>query len=127
MTSVLNIEQLRAHGAALEDLDQWDDAIAQLDIAIVDAARARDRLADTAEAMAVAEAQISLTIEGKNEVERKARLVLALDASEGYRALVEQRSGDRLALADAERRIEVTRQRCRLLREAVRLGVCTDE
>jgi hypothetical protein len=103
------------------DLDRWDGMICELNIALRDAAGAR--LALDAEALALErlEAGAALTVEGRNEGERKARLVLMLADDTRYQAHLAAHQDARRALLDAERRAEVCRQRCRLLRVSLTL------
>lgn len=127
MTNVVNIEQLRTQSAPLAALDAWGDQIVALNLALTDAARARDRLTETAEALSLIEAEVTLSIDGKNEPERKARLTLALAAHMGYQDARTAQRQVRLKLSDAERRAEMSRQQCRLLREATRLGAAIED
>lgn len=127
MTNVVNIEQLRAQSASLSALDAWGDQVVTLNLALTDAASARDRMAESADALSLIEAEVTLSIEGKNEPERKARLTLALAAHAGYQETRGAQRETRLRLADAERRAEMARQQCRLLREATRLGAAVED
>ena len=104
---------------ALGDLDAYDSAIAELDAALTDAARERLIIHEAGTELALMEAQVSLTVEGRNEAERKARLTVALHENSEYeQARVRDRDA-RFRLADAERRVMVARERCRLLRCAL--------
>jgi hypothetical protein len=67
------------------------------------------------------EAGLMLTIEGSNAETRKARLTLALADDARYEAARGQVAAARQALADADRRVLVTRERCRLLRATLAL------
>ena len=108
--------------ATLGDLDTYDSAITELDAALSDAARERLIIHETGAELALLEAHASLTVEGRNEAERKARLTLALHDSSAYeQARVRDRDA-RFRLADAERRATVARERCRLLRSALALA-----
>jgi uncharacterized membrane protein YdfJ with MMPL/SSD domain len=105
----------------LADLDAWEDAIAELDAAMRDAADARlsiDRLHRKLEAL---EAGHILTIEGGNAEQRKARLTLALNDDAGHLRTVQAIDACRARLLEAERRVHVGTERCRLLRAALAL------
>jgi len=116
-------EGVRLYAAALDELDTWDDELTALNLALVDAAFARDRLAEATRQMDLEEARIILGAVGGNAETRKAAVTLALaEACPVYADLLGQQREQRLKLADAERRAELSRQRCRLLREAVRLA-----
>jgi hypothetical protein len=127
MANVVNIEQLRAQSASLSALDTWGEQVIALNLALTDAARARDRMAEVAEALSLIEAEVSLAIDGGNAEQRKARLTLALAEHSSYQEARTAQREARLRLADAERRIELARHQCRLLREAVRLGAPIDD
>ena len=115
-------EQARAYHAAMADLDAWDDELTSFNVALVDAAVARDRLTETVRLLEVEEARVVLGAVGGNAETRKAAVTLALNEEcPAYQTLLMQSREGRLKLADAERRAELARQRCRLLREAVRL------
>ena len=103
------------------DLDTWDDAIAMLNDALVDAAAARLRLDQLHRQMESIEASIALTIEGKNESERRARLVIALTDDHHHIETVTGIDVQRARLLDAERRMQVAKERCRLLRASLAL------
>ena len=108
---------------ALDELDAWDSEIAALDQAMRDAQEARELVAWVTRAMDTIEAQMALAVEGRNEGERKHRLTLALDAHEPYQGAVLDLQEARQRLADAERRIAVSKERCRLLQTAITLLV----
>ena len=118
------IAQTRARELALGELDGWEDAIDALNLALTDAAVCRDRLAGLSDLMECEEAKATLEATGGNAEQRKAAVTLALHADgAAYADLTAQSRAIRLKLADAERRAEIARQRCRLLREAVALQV----
>jgi hypothetical protein len=126
--TAIDAEQLRAQAAALADLDAWDDQIAALNVALIDAAVARDRLAELGRRMDVEEARIVLETVGSNADTRKAAVTLALhEACPAYQQLLAQNREARQRLADAERRAEIARQQCRLLRAATLLGTVVDD
>jgi hypothetical protein len=125
---LLKNERLHAQGAALADLDAWDDQIAALNVALTDAAVARDRLADIGRQMDLEEARAVAGTIGGNAESRKASVTLFLNEHDpDYQALLSQQREARLKLADAERRAEIARQQCRLLRAAVRLGAVLEQ
>ena len=109
------------------ELDIYDDTIAALDAAYRDADAARRELDAARRDMDVAEARIIVAdIEGKNEGERKARLLLALLDDAAYRD-ADQRAQDAVeALRPAERHVRVLTERCRLLRAALALATGRD-
>lgn len=103
-----------------EELDLLDSVIADLSLALADAALARQQVDAAALLLERIEAAHVLTVEGKNETERRARLTLALADDGRYEQTRQQHAAARYGLADAERRAELCRQRARLLR----LSVC---
>ena len=108
---------------ALGELDCWDSSILDLNLAIADAAVARDRLAEATRQMDIEEARETLGATGPNAEARRAAVLLTLhERVPAYQSLVKQAREQRLKLADAERRVTISKERCRLLREAVRLA-----
>ena len=103
-------------------LDELDSLITELDSAIGDQNTARLVLADAELELSVIEASLTLTTEGKNEAERKARLVLALRDDGGYQTLASAAREARAAVHDTERRLTVIKERCRLVRAALALA-----
>jgi hypothetical protein len=65
------------------------------------------------------EASKALAVEGKNAQERKRRLTLELADDARYCGVPADLRSARERLADADRRVLVGRERCRLLRAAV--------
>ena len=104
------------------DLDAWDSAIADLDAAYTTAAQARLALERHQRHLEAIEASVALGIEGKNAEERRARLVLALNDDPRHLAAVRAIDEHRAQLLDAERRVQVTKERCRLMRAALALS-----
>ena len=104
-----------------ELLDKLDAFIDELDAAHADASAARLVVSDAEAEMAIIEASLTLDIEGKNETERKARLVLALRDDGGYQELARTARHARATLLDAERRVAVVKQRIGLMRAALAL------
>ena len=105
------------------DLDVYDDTIDALDAAYRDADAARRELDAARRSMDVAEARIVVAgIEGKNEAERRARLLLALLDDAAYRhadwRAQEAAEGQR----NAERQVRIVTERCRLLRASLALA-----
>ena len=104
------------------DLQDWEGCIADLNLALVEVAVARDKLAELSRQMDLEESRAILEVTGANAEQRKATITLALNAEgAAYAMLAEQSRAIRLKQADAERRAEIARQQCRLLREAVAL------
>ena len=104
------------------DLDAWDDCISAMDAALSDAAGARREIDELSTMLERIEASRVLSVEGKNAEERKARLTLELADDARYQAAFAERSDARERLADADRRVLVGRERCRLLRAVLALG-----
>ena len=105
----------------LAELDAWDDAIAALDQALADVASARRDLADAQADLDDLTASVALTTAGRNETDRKARAQLALAELSAYQCAVAEARNARERLADAERRVIVLKERCRLLRASLAL------
>ncbi len=111
---------IAAHDPA-RDLDAWDDAITDLNDALTDVAAARLTLDQLHRTLDAVEASLSLMVEGKNADERKARLLLVLNDDSRHQQTVSSIAVQRNRLLDAERRVMVAKERCRLLRSAVAL------
>ena len=102
-------------------LDELDTLIAELDAALAEQNTARLVVADAEMEMSLREASATLTIDGRNEAERKARLTLALRSDPAYQQLAQTARHARAGLLDAERRLTVIRQRIALVRAALTL------
>ena len=102
------------------DLDAWEDAISDLDAALADAARIRASIDTLTLCLERAEAMAVLRTEGPNAEARRARLTLELADDAQYSRTLAERSQCRLDLAHAERHATIARERCRLLRAALR-------
>jgi hypothetical protein len=113
------IAALHDRGAAL--LDELDTLITELAAIVAEQGAARAVLADTESELAVIEASLSLSIEGRNEQERKARLVLALHEDAGFQELTRIVREARASIHQTEGRMLVTKERCRLVRAALEL------
>ena len=100
-------------------LDELDSLIAELDAALGDHNAGRTVVADAELELSIIEASLTLTTEGRNEAERKARLVLALREDGGYQALAAAAREARATIHQAERRLTVVKERCRLVRAAL--------
>lgn len=111
---------IAAHDPA-RDLDAWDDAITDLNDALTDVAAARLTLDHLHRTLDAVEASVSLSTEGKNAEERKARLTLALIDDPRHQQTVSSIAVQRNRLLDAERRVMVAKERCRLLRTSLTL------
>ena len=103
------------------DLDAWTEQIAALDAALTDAATARVTIDAETVTLERLEAGIMLGIEGGNAETRKARLTLALADDARHEAARLRLCAARVRLVDAERQVQVARERCRLLRAALAL------
>ena len=103
-------------------LDELDTLISELGDALADADAARRVIADAETEMEMIAASLTLATEGRNdEMERKARLALALRADAGYRSLAQTVRHARASLLPAERRATLVRQRIALVRAALAL------
>jgi hypothetical protein len=107
------------------DLDAWDDAITALDAALTDAAHARAIIEAETETLDRLQAAYVLAIDGGNAESRKARLTLALAGDARYEQHRQAHTTARRELLDAERRVQVMRERCRLLRAVLALAGST--
>ena len=101
------------------NLEAWQDAIAALDLALADAAAARAAIDAETLPLERIEASTVLTIEGGNAETRKARLTLALADDARYQTHLAALRAARERLLDAERRVAVAKERCRLLRASL--------
>ncbi len=108
---------------ALMELDSWDTAITELDQALQDMATARQELVEAQAEMDHLEARAVLGIEGKNETERKAKLTLLLGEMVPYQDVVAEVRVIRAKLVDAERRVTILKERCRLHRAGVEVAL----
>lgn len=103
------------------DLDAWDDCISAMDGALRDLAGARCQIDELSTLLERMEASAVLRIEGPNAEARKARLTLELADDARYCGLLADLRAARERLADADRRVLVARERCRLLRTSITL------
>src|SRR5215213_10965667 len=104
---------------ARAELDAWSTAIADLDVAMADLAGSRTEIEALSNLLDRIEAGKVLSIEGPNAEARKARLTLELADDSRYQAHLDSIRQARERLADADRRVAVARERCRLLRAAL--------
>ena len=104
------------------ELDAWDTTIGDLDAALRDTAGARREIDELGAVLERIEASAVLSIDGPNAEARKARLTLELADDGRYCGALADLRGARERLADADRRVTVSRERCRLLRAALALG-----
>lgn len=108
----------RQHDAQAE-LQAWEAAIVDLDRALVDMTGARAQIDAESTLLDRIEAGKVLQIEGPNAEARKAKLTLELADDVRYQAGLDSLRQARERLADADRRVAVARERCRLLRAAL--------
>ena len=110
------------HTPVLVTLIDYDRAVDALDRALAAAAAARRQLDQAKQEMDIAEARrIIAGVDGKNETERKAVLLLAL-LQDGHYRDAEQRACEAAEdLRQAERLVQVQRERCRWYRTALAL------
>jgi hypothetical protein len=106
---------------AAAELEAWEDAITALDQGLSDIAAARSVIEAETMALDQIEASTLLTIEGNNAETRKAKLTLALAEEPQYQARIAGQRAARERLADADRRVAVAKERCRLLRASLSL------
>jgi hypothetical protein len=104
---------------AQAELQAWEAAIVDLDRALVDITAARAQIDAESTLLERIEAGKVLSIEGPNAEARKARLTLELVDDRRYQAGIDSLRQARERLADADRRVAVARERCRLLRAAL--------
>lgn len=103
------------------ELEAWQTAIADLDTALADLTGARAEIEALSGMLDRLEASKVLTVEGPNAEARKARLTLELADDVRYQAALADLRRARERLADADRRVAVAKERCRLLRAALML------
>ncbi len=101
------------------ELEAWQTAIGDLDRALVDLTAARTEIEAHSNLLDRIEASKVLTIEGGNAETRKARLTLELADDARYQSHLNGLRIARERLADADRRVAVAKERCRLLRAAL--------
>ena len=104
---------------ARAELHAWESAIADLDQALADLAGARAMIDAESAMLDRLEASKVLSIEGPNAEARKARLTLELADDARYQSHLVSLRQARERLADADRRVAVAKERCRLLRAAL--------
>lgn len=104
---------------AQAELRAWEEAIVDLDRALIDTTAARVQIDAESTLLDRLEAGKVLSIEGPNAEARKARLTLELADDARYQAGLGSLRQARERLADADRRVAVARERCRLLRAAL--------
>ena len=104
---------------ARAELQAWEAAITDLDVALADLAGARAMIDAESGMLDRLEASKVLSIEGPNAEARKARLTLELADDARYQAHLAGLRQARERLADADRRVTVAKERCRLLRAAL--------
>src|SRR3712207_1618412 len=104
---------------ARAELHAWESAIADLDQALTELAGARAMIDAESAMLDRLEAGKVLSIEGPNAEARKARLTLELADDARYQSHLLSLRQARERLADADRRVAVAKERCRLLRAAL--------
>ena len=121
MTAIDPVRTIPAIEAAdvRADLDAWEDRIAAMDTALRDVAGARREIDELSTLLDRIEASAVLRVEGPNAEARKARLTLELADDARYCGVLADLRAARERLADADRRVLVSRERCRLLRAAL--------
>lgn len=109
------------------DLDAWDDLIVELDQALRDASAARLAIDQEETTLERIEAGHISTIEGGNAETRKARLTLALADDARYQSHLQSLTEARRKAFDADRRVTVTKERCRLMRTSLSVSALADD
>ncbi|MBI2760400.1 MAG: hypothetical protein HYX51_03110 [Chloroflexi bacterium] len=107
---------------AAEALAEYERQITDLDQALRDAAAARQALELDGDQLSYIEAETTLHVDGRNEAERRAKLVIELQENPDYQAALASRRTNRERLADADRRVTIATERCRMLRGALAVG-----
>jgi hypothetical protein len=108
-----------------ELLDELDTCITLLDGLLSEQEAARLVIVDAETEQAVIDASLTLTTEGRNEQERRARLTLALRADPTYQQLAAAVREARAVTFGTERRVTVLRARMTLIRAV--LALLSDE
>lgn len=106
---------------AAAELEAWQDAITALDQGLADVMAARAAIDAETLALEQIEAATMLTIEGNNAETRKAKLTLALAEDARYQVRLDGLRAARERLGDADRRVTIAKERCRLLRASLAL------
>lgn len=101
------------------ELDAWDDAIRAFDEALMAVYLAKLEIEEEQVILDRIEASYVLRIEGGNAETRKARLTLDLADDDRYEAHRKALLQAREQLWRAERKVVITKERCRLLRATV--------
>ena len=123
---IRTVPAIEGHDCRAE-LDAYDDCIMAMDTALRDLAGARRELDELSTLLERIEASKVLTVEGRNAEERRARLTLELADDGRYCGVLADLRGARERLADADRRVLVHRERCRLLRASLTVQHATGE
>ena len=100
------------------DLGAWDDCIGAMDVASRDGVGARREVDELGTILERIEASTVLRIEGPNADARKARLTSERADDARYCGVLADLRASRVWPADADRRVLVGRECCRLLRAA---------
>jgi hypothetical protein len=116
----MTTEPTTRHAAEL--LAEYERQIAALDQGLRDAATARQALELDGDQISYIEAETTLQVDGRNEAERRAKLVIELQENSDYQTALTGRRTNRERLADADRRVTIATERCRMLRAALAAG-----
>jgi hypothetical protein len=108
--------------AITETLEAVDDLTALAVRLALEAARLRLALSDLRAEQKLREAMVALSIEGRSESERQARLKVALSADADYRTLLQAEKDARLKLAELEAKRWATRQKVAVCLALLRLA-----
>jgi hypothetical protein len=108
---------------AQEILENYRTTIANLESALTSAATARLELAEAERQLSLFEAaRLIQGIDGSNEAQRKANLLVALEADADYCVLRDAAGVRRERISDADVQSNILRERCRLLRLSLALS-----
>jgi hypothetical protein len=106
-----------------EILDRYTTAISYLERELNTAAAARLELDDAERQISLFEAaRLAQGVDGSNEQARKANLLIALESDATYGALRDVAASARSQVVRADTHIQITRERCRLLRLSLALS-----
>ena len=122
LTAPVTTTPAALHSDQQAQFEQWEECIAALDQALTDAAAARAAIDAESVTLERLEASAVLGIEGGNAETRKARLTLALADDARYQHHAQRLQDARQRHLDAERRVQVSKERCRLLRATLALA-----
>jgi hypothetical protein len=113
--------------AVAETLEAIDSLTALTVCLTLEAARLRLELSDLRAEQKLREAMVALSIEGRSESERQARLKVALSADADYRTLLQAERDARLKLAETEGKLWATRMKTHACLALLKLAATSAE